>query len=148
MQSDLVEYVLHQPHRLEDAVERAFLRIEVDQDVIGVVERFDPAHPRILVDAAEVGQEQQRRAVVRDDEADRFAPVLGVNGFDSQPAGVAFRDVLLEEEVFVNAVRIALQRERVAREMRDDPLGDGVVVVQDVALGDSRRSETTPCRGW
>src|SRR5258708_34553964 len=58
-----------------------------------------------------------------------------VNGLCLQPGRKVFRGSLLPKEIAVDTVGITLQRERTALKVRNDQIGDGVVVVDDVALG-------------
>jgi hypothetical protein len=90
-----------------------------------------------VVDAAQVDQIQQAGAVFGEDIADGRLLVIGVDFLGAQPRREGERRVLLEEELLLDAVGIALQRERPVLEVRQDEGRDGVVVVQQVAFDDA-----------
>ena len=103
-QTDQVQLLAHKLRSLDDPVVFAPLRIQVDQHEVRALERPHAAHPRILIDAAEVGQVQQRRAIVRQHATRGGFFVVGVNRLHAHPRRKAVVRVLLEEE-FVTRCR-------------------------------------------
>jgi len=63
--------------------------------------------------------------------------VLRVNVFGAQPWRESERRVLLKKELFVDAIRITLERKRTVAQMRKNERRNGIVVIDDVALGDA-----------
>ncbi len=119
------------------AVRAAFRRIEIDEREIRIVERSHAAHPGVLIDAGQVRQIDQRRAVVADNVVNLVLIVLGEDRLQAHPIGNFVFGVFLKEELLVDAVRIALERKRAVAQMRENQRRYGIVVVDDVALGDA-----------
>src|SRR5262249_38092391 len=69
-QADLIEHAFHEESCIDDQIERALLRVEIDQNKIRVVERARTAHPRVVIDAAEVYEVEQAGVVVGEDVVD------------------------------------------------------------------------------
>src|SRR5207248_2093215 len=95
---------------LDDAIELAALRIQIDQHEIRAIERTHAAHPGILIDAAEIRQIEERRAIFGQHKARGGFLVVGVNRLDADPRGDAVVRVLLEEKVSGDAVWVSLER--------------------------------------
>ncbi len=112
LQSDEIELILDEQGCFHDEVVWAFLRIEVDENEVGALERTDAAHPGILVDAAKIRQIEQRCAVVANGVVNRRLVVLGINRLRTQPLREVFRGALLKKEIGVDAVRITFQGKR------------------------------------
>ena len=65
----------------------------------GLIQRSDAAHPGVLIDARQVRQIHQRRAVVADDVVNLVLIVLRVDRLQPHPIGEFVFGVLLEEEL-------------------------------------------------
>ena len=119
---------------LDDRGRRAGIEIEGEDRRRARIGRLRQRGVQLQV--GEVGQPDQRRQVVGEHEVDR-APV-GADRDRGRPdpvRPVAGR-VLLVEELRVDAVRIALERERTPLEVREHEGRDPRVVVDHVALGE------------
>ena len=79
-----------------------------------MVERARPAHPRIVIDAAQVDQVQQAGVVPGEHVVDV------VDQFGAQPVGIRLGRVLLEEELLLDAVGVALERKRAVLQVGQD----------------------------
>ncbi len=111
-QLEKVQLLAHQLRRLDDLVVTAFERVEIDQHEVRMFQGSDPAHPGVLIDAGEIGEIQQRSAVVRDDVVDRRSAVFGIDRLQTDPVGYFILGVLLEKVLLVDAIWVALERER------------------------------------
>ncbi len=100
-------------------VRAAFRGIEIDEREVGIFERANAAHPGILIDAGQIRQIQQRGAVVANDVVNLVLIVFGKDRLQPHPLGNFVLGVLLEEEVVVDSVGIAFQRERAVAQMRE-----------------------------
>ena len=76
------------------------------------------------------------RAVVGDDVVDVVLIVFGKNRLQAHPLRNFVLGIFLEKEIVVDAVGIALERERTVAQVGDDQVRDGVVIVDQVAFGD------------
>ncbi len=103
-----------------------------------------PPHRDVQLEAGQVGRPDQRRQVIDDQVADRGARLprpraarLHVLGTDPvRPVGGR---VLGEERLGVDAFRVALERHRPARDVRQQHGGDPLVVVEHLGLGEPVR---------
>ena len=102
-----------------------------------IVGRFDVLRQRqrrVQLDVGEVGQPHERRHVVREAEVDvaLVVPAPDARGLD--PVRAVRRALLLVEELSLDAVRVALQRQRAVVQVRQEHGRDAHVVVDQVAL--------------
>ena len=137
-QPDGVQRLPRQQGGLHNVVVAALVRIQVDQNEVRIVQRARAAHPGIVVDAPQVRQVKERRLTVAKHVFDHVPLAVGldIHGFD--PLGkLLARHVLLEEELAVDAVGVAFQRQGAVLEMGQDPMRDIAVILNNVALGDA-----------
>ena len=123
----------HQQRRLHDLVVAALVRIEVDQHEVRMVQRIHPAHPRVLIDAANLHQVQQLRSPGADHLRLLFAIHIH-HAPRAHPIGKPLRRVLLKKRLRADAVGISLEVERAVHPVRDQQIRHGIVVVDHVAL--------------
>src|SRR5437879_488920 len=122
LQAQRIQFLADQLRRLDDAVEFATLRVEVDKDEVRILERAYAAHPRILIDAAQVREIQQVRAIFRQRKASGSFLVVGIDGFDADPIGKPVVTVFLEKKSFRDAVGVPLERKRPVLQVRQKRL--------------------------
>ena len=116
-------------------------RVEVEEHPVGPRRLVDPRVPGVHVDAAHVHHPEQRELVVHEREVDhpalrRLVARRGLERPRRDPVGHVLRRVLLEEELALPPVRIALHRERPVAQVRQDRRRDVAVVGEQVALRD------------
>ena len=112
-------------------------RVEVEQHVRRLVGRVGAALPGVQLDAAEVDQPQERHRVVHDHVAAGLLPGLAASRQIDPPhplRGVV--DRVLEEELPLDSVGVALEDHRAAGEVRHEHRRHAQVVVEQVPLGD------------
>ncbi len=113
--------------------------VQVEHHPVGALGLVDARIPRVHVDAAHVDHPQEREVVV--DERVVDDPLLAVAGRGREggaldPVRHVRRRVLLEEELALPAVGVALHRERPVAQVRDEHRRDVAVVREQVALRD------------
>ena len=114
---------------LDDRRRRAGIEVEGDERrALGVVGQRQRG---VQLEIGEVGQPHERGLVVGQDVVDR-PHARGLN-----PVGTVRWRVLLVEELRVDAVGVALERQRAALDVRQDGRRDAREVVDDVALGEA-----------
>ncbi len=64
-----------------------------------------------------------------------FCLVLGGNQLGPHPGCERRGNVFLKKEIVIDAIGVALERERAVLEIRQQQIGDGVVEIQEVPLG-------------
>ena len=114
-------------------------RVEVEHDPVGAVGLVDARGPGVHVDAAHVDHPQEREVVV--DERVVDDPLLAVAGRGRErraldPVRHVRRRVLLEEELALPAVGVALHRERPVAQVWHEDGRDVAVEREQVALRD------------
>ena len=119
-----------------DAGVRLVAGIEVEGQPVGAGEAVGAAEPCVQGDACLTGQVDEGCGVGRDDVSDRSALLGDRHALD--PGREVTGGVLLDDARAVDAVRVALEAQRAAREVGQHRPGDGRVVGGDVGLGDSR----------
>ena len=132
-----IEFAADQEGRFDEFGVGALLGVEIDEDVVGMIEGGDAGHPGVLIDAAQVGEIDEIGAASTDDLSAHLA-MFGEDRFGAKPIGEAgaVGGVLLKEALFGDAVGIAAEGEGPVLQMREEEIGDGGVVVDEVALGD------------
>ncbi len=119
----------------QDVLEARAHRVEVEEEVVGRVDRRAPRVERVHLDAAEVRDEQERGEVVHHQVADHAVlAVVGQDGAAGDPLRRVRRRRLLVEERSRDPVGHPLHRERALAQVRQDQLGDVEVVGEEVAL--------------
>ena len=134
-ESDLVQHLVDQPCGVDDHLKRALLGVQIDQNEVRVVETGRTANPRVVVDTPQVDQVQQTRGIAGKYVVDRLLSVVGGDQLGAQPRRECLRNILLEERLALNPVGIPPQRERPVQQVRQNQIGDGGIVIQNVALG-------------
>ena len=101
---------------------------------------------RVQLEAGEVGHPRERRGVARHHF---FGAAAGrkAQRHHLDPGRPRLRRALLEEELAVDAVRIAHQHVGPAARGAQRAVGHGEVVAHEVELGVARLAETAPCAG-
>ena len=108
LQPDQPQLFLDELRGFDNQVERAFHRVEIDEGKVGFIERSNAAHPGILIDARQIGQVEQRGAIVGDHVMNvRAAARLRFDRLHANPVGEVFR-ILLEEKLLIDTVRVPL----------------------------------------
>ena len=108
-------------------------RVEVEVQVVGAVDVVAARVPLVQVDAAEVDDPEQRRQILHDRKVDDIAgPVLDRAELDPLRAGRG--RALHEEELPRRAVRIPLHHHGAIGQVRDQPVRNVRVVLEEVAL--------------
>jgi hypothetical protein len=133
---DAVEDDLYVSRDREHVVVRdRFERIEVEEEVIGVLDAPAPRMERMELDAPEVDDEQEGREVLHHEVVDDAGlRVAAQDGATRDPLRGVRRRRLLVEELTVHAVRHPLHRQRAFREVGEDQLRGVVVIGEEVAL--------------
>ncbi len=136
-QPELVHHLAHDErdlaHERPLAVAR---RVEVDQQIVGLLDLRDARRPRVQLDASEVRDPRERLDVV-DDREDRRVAARELHEDLVDEVGMLRRHALLVEELALDAVREALHVERPAAEMGESLLGHADVVGDEIALRQS-----------
>jgi hypothetical protein len=132
----LVEQHLHVARDREDVlVGVGRERVQIEEEVVGMLDVLAPRMQRVHLDAAEVGDVQHRGRVVHDEVVDH--PGLGILREDlaaMDPVRRVGRRGLLVEERALGAVRHPLHREGTPAEMGTDQVGHVRVVRDQVSL--------------
>ena len=110
--------------------------IEIDAELVGVVQVGRADRVRMQLEAAEVGDPGEARGVV-DDELLGLATGGEVQGRRAQPLGPRRRRALLIEGLARRSVDEALQHDGPVADAAERAVGDGQVVVDQIALGDA-----------
>ena len=121
--------------RLAHRGERRVAGIEIEVHVVGPIDVVVARVPLVQIDAAEVDAPHQRRDVLHDRKIDDACRAV-IDGDGLDPLGARRRRALHEEEVAGGAVRIALHDHGAIAQVRQQPLGDVDVVLDQIALGD------------
>ena len=136
-----VEELLDEQRHLDHLREADVVgRVEVEHDPVGPVGLVDARRPGVHVDAAHVDHPEEREVVV--DERVVDDPLLAVAGRGRErrapdPVRHVRRRVLLEEELALPAVGVALHRERPVVQVWHEDGSDVAVVREQVALRDA-----------
>ena len=112
-----------------------FVRIEIERDAVGMLHVGAGRAPGVQLHRAVLHQREQR-AVRVDVDIVALARALALEGLHVSRAR-AHRKVALVEALFLGTVGTAHQRERPPREVRQDALGDAVVVAREIELRDA-----------
>ena len=125
------------PHDRRDALSvrerRPRLRVDVDPELVRLVDVGAPRRPRVEVDDREVRRPRDLRDL-GDAELVRVPAGRERHAGRLDPLGPLLRHALLVDHLALDAVREAAQLGRPLVERADDPLADGEVVVDEVAL--------------
>ena len=144
---ELLEQLADQVRDLDRKREPVVGWVEIEEDEVGAVGLVDARVPRVHVDAVVLDHEEHCFDGVHEREVDEaraaFARVR-TELARRDPWGQVLRRLLLEERFPVDAVRIALHRERSIAEMRDERRRNRAVVLEHVALGDPVVREEDP----
>ena len=121
----------------DDVGEGRLARVEVEEHEVGPVEVLGPRRPDVEGQRPLVHEVEQRRLVVDQGVVDGLAP-LGLQLDARNPVGVVVRRVLLPEMrgLLGEALGQAFERDRPVLEERQEPVGDLLVVGEDVRLGE------------
>jgi len=103
-----------------------------------------PPHRDVQLEAGQVGRPDQRGQVVDDQVGHCAARLTGpraarLHVLGADPVRPVARRVLGEERLGVDAFRVALERHRPARDVRQQHGGDPLVVVEHLGLGEPVR---------
>src|ERR1700728_3653992 len=109
-------------------------RVEVENQLVGAVERPGPGQKGVHLDARLVGQVDQRGRPVADHLDERAALLLDPGPGD--PVGEVARHVLLHDALAGYPVRVPLHAERAIAQVRQHTGGYVPVVADHVPLGD------------
>ena len=112
-------------------------RVEVEEEIVGMIDVGVATAPGIVVDAAEASEIEERGTIVGDGVMDDFAAMFGIYGNSLKPVGEAmnFAEIFLEESQALDAVGITAEDERAIFEERKDVIGHAVVVGEKISLG-------------
>jgi hypothetical protein len=134
-QVELVQHHLdHERDRANVIPRIALAGIEVDEHVVGALDVFDPAVPRMQIDAAEVGDPREARPIGHDGEVGCAPTPREDDVHRLEPVRMRARDTLLVEEEPVDAVGVAQHLHGPAPDVRKEALGHVEVVANEVAL--------------
>ena len=138
-QPEVREEVAHEHRGVAHFAERDLRRIQIEEQLIGAIERVDGAAPWMMRDAAEIDEVDHRRAVATHDMIGiPEGGVLGADATRRDPRRQSRRRALLVHAVAARPVGPAQEAERALREIRQHVVGHREVVVDQVALGESR----------
>ncbi len=114
-------------------------RVEVDQEVIGLLDLRDARVPRVQLDATEIDHPGERGRVVDHREDRRVA----AGELDVLLAHVVRmrRHALLVEEVALHAIRVAHHMKRPGPQVRENSVGEVYVVMDEIALREAGLGE-------
>ena len=115
-------------------------RVEVEDQQVGLADVGHPPHRDVQLEAGQVGRPDQRGQVVDDQVGDGAAARPGAVRLDrggADPVRAVRGDVLLEEGLAVHPLGVALERQRAARDVRQQGRRDPLVVVEDFGLGEA-----------
>ena len=87
-------------------------RIEIEEEIVGMLEIGVAAGPGIVVDAAEAGEEEKSREVVGGGVVNVLAFFFGGDGNRFEPVRDSFAHIFLEEGLTFDAVGIAAEHQR------------------------------------
>src|SRR6185437_8868417 len=108
-------------------------RVEIDDRVVGRVERTDTRHPGIDGYAAELDEVQQGRKVAAHESALHFA--LRGDVLDTYAIGYRFGSVLLKEQLAPDTIGRAFEHERAIGDGGQYERGGARIVAHHVTLG-------------
>jgi hypothetical protein len=129
--------VLRHPAAVHDVGWRAGIQVEDQQ--VGPTELGHPPLRHVQLQAGQVGRPDERGQVVHHEVGYRGAAAARAVRGDlggADPARAVFGDVLLEEGLAVDALRVALQGQRTAGDVRQQDVRDPLVVVEHLGLGE------------
>src|SRR5581483_1829994 len=89
-----------------------FRGVQVKKYIIGMKFVVETAGPRVVIDATQIREIKQIRAVVRHKVRHRAVAFFGMNQGGSQPCRPRLRRFLLKEELTLDAVWVAFQNQR------------------------------------
>ena len=112
-------------------------RIQIEKHIVRSVLRLRPARPRVMVDATQIRQVQNRRQIVRHDVRHLPSALLRIHRRAWQPFRNRFRCFLLKKCFLSNAVGIPPQHQRPVLEKRQHQLAHAKIVGQQIPLSDS-----------
>ena len=137
LQRELAEHGAHQERGLLDLrPAHALAGVEVEDDAIRLIDRVRRRVQRVELDRVHLRRRDERVDVV-DREHRRVArPELCVEHAQPRDARLG---VLLEEQLAGDAIGRADQRHRPVAQVRQDALGDALVVAHERQLGDAGR---------
>src|SRR6267378_1400906 len=114
---------------------RAVRGIQVEEEVVRMVKVRIAVGPRVVIDAAEAGQEQQGGAVVGRRVVNYLTTMFGIHRNRFEPVGHALAQIFLKESLAFDSVRIAAQDQGPVAEKGQNELTYTVVVSQEIPLG-------------
>ena len=133
-QPELIEQVAKADRRGANGVDIIGGRIEIEDADVRVIQIRHARDPHVLRDRVLVRHPQQR-SLVGDHRMMDDAVLL--RHLDSlEPVGKSLRDVLLPEALLADAGRVALHRDRAARDVRQDHRRHRLVIRRQVTLRD------------
>src|SRR5260370_8686798 len=90
----------------DDGEFRAIGRVEVEEEVIGMIEIGNAVGPRVVIDATEAGQKEKGSAVVGGSIVNWFPFFFGIDPHGWVPLGHAFSQVFLKKSLAVHSLWI------------------------------------------
>src|SRR6267143_5663335 len=88
---------------------RAVRRIQVEEEVVRMVKVGIAVGPRVVIDAAEAGQEQQGSAVVGRRVVNYLTTMFGIHRNRLEPLRQTFAQIFLKKSLALDSVGIAAQ---------------------------------------
>ena len=130
--SEIVEPLVEFERGLADVLDvEAFVRIEIEDELVGHADLFDRGAPDVDLDHADLDQRGQAVEIL---DVEEFLVVLRIVRFQDRRAHAGHR-VLLEEALALDAVRRAHQRQRPVDDELPHARPHQRVVVEQILLG-------------
>ena len=114
-----------------------FGRIEIHDQVVGILKVLAAAGPGIHVDAAQVGEVKQSAFVVANDVVDIAVAAFGIDFQGIHEIGGVFRRIFMIKAGFVDAIGKAVEALGAVLKMGQDVFGHAIVILNDLAFGDA-----------
>ena len=128
-QSDLREFFVERASNREHAGKFSpFSRVEIEEEIVGMLLVIAAARPGIVVDAAEAGEIEERRKIISDYVLDIFSLSFRRYRNRFNPLGHALRHIFLEKGLTLDPVRITAQHQGPLLEKWKEIFRDAIVV--------------------
>src|SRR5260370_24159848 len=122
----------------DDGEFRAIGRVEVEEEVIGMIEIGEVVGPRVVVDAAEAGQKEKGSAVVGGSIVNWFPFFFGIDRHGCEPLRHAFSQIFLKKSLALDSVGITTQDQSPVAQKRQNEVSPPVVIGQKISFHAAR----------